>query len=110
MTLALMAVERYIFICHGIHYLRMINTCSVHVSTGLHGGIVVSLHEGVFLQPTSGLLCDALTMREHITLSHREFMVLIVPPSLLTNVCVLSVCYCYGCMYGTALRVNSEAQ
>ncbi|KAI4831442.1 hypothetical protein KUCAC02_000983 [Chaenocephalus aceratus] len=117
MTLALMAVERYIFNCHSIHYLRMIDTCNVHVGTGfiwlvslavsLHGGIVVSLHAGGFLQPTSGFLCDDITtMSEHFTLSHREFILLIVPPTVITNVCILSVCYCYGGMYCTALRVS----
>ena len=35
MSLALMAVERYVFICHGIHYLRLINTYNVHLSLGL---------------------------------------------------------------------------
>lgn len=77
MTLALMAVERYIFICHGIHYLRMINTCNVHISMGLiwlvsgavsfHGGLVLSQNQCGFQQQTSGLLCYAFTIKEHIT-------------------------------------------
>lgn len=52
MTLALMAIERYLFICHGIHYPRMINTCNVNINMALiwlvngtlslHGGLVLS--------------------------------------------------------------------
>lgn len=39
MTLAVMAIERYIFICHGIHYLRIITTYSISIVkwTGLFG-------------------------------------------------------------------------
>lgn len=52
MTLALMAIERYIFICKGIHYLRMVNSDNVHISLGIiwlvsvavsfQGGLVLS--------------------------------------------------------------------
>lgn len=82
MTLALMAIERYIFICHGIHYLRMISTRSVHISLGLiwlvsgavslHGGSVLSKIQSGFQQQTSGLMCDAVTIKEHITFSRNE--------------------------------------
>lgn len=116
MTLALMTVERYIFICHGIHYLRMINPCNVHNSMGLiwlvsgamslHGGLVLTQIQGGFQKPTSGLLCDAFTIKEHIRFSWEEVMLVFVPPSVITTFCILSICYCYGCMYHAALRVS----
>ncbi|KAL7370015.1 hypothetical protein ABVT39_016277 [Epinephelus coioides] len=117
MTLALMAVERYIFICHGIHYLRMINTHSVYISIGIiwlvsgamsvHGGFVRSQIQCGQRPATSGLLCDAFTIKEHITLSRGEGMLVFVPTSVITAFCILSICYCYGCMYHAALKVST---
>ncbi len=116
MTLALMAVERYIFICHGIHYLRMINTCNVHISMGLiwlvsgavsfHGGLVLSQIQYGFQQQTSGLLCNAFTIKEHVTFSREEGLLVFGPPSVITTFSILAICYCYGCLYHAALRVS----
>lgn len=116
MTLALMAAERYIFICHGIHYLRMINARNIHISMGLvwlisgaasfHGGLVLSQLKCGFQRQTSGLLCDAFTIKEHITFSREEGMLIFGPPSVITIFCTLAICYCYGCMYHAALRVS----
>lgn len=118
MTLAMMAAERYIFICHGIHYLRLINTHNIQLiiflmwlisgAVSFHGGFVLShilLHS--FQQQTSGLLCDAVTIKEHITFSQEENVLVFGPPSVITTFCVLAICYCYGCMYHAALRVST---
>lgn len=116
MTLALMAVERYIFICHGIHYLRMINTCNVLISLGLlwlisvavsiHGGFVLSQILSGFQQPISGLMCNAVTIKEHIKFSLEENLLAFGPPSVITTFCTLTICCCYGGIYHAALRVS----
>lgn len=116
MTLALMAIERYIFICHGIHYLRMISTHSVQISLGLiwlisgavslHGGFVLSQIQCGYQHQTSGLLCDAVTIKEHITFSREEDILVFGPPGVILSFCILAICYCYGCMYHAALRVS----
>lgn len=116
MTLALMAVERYIFICHGIHYLRMINTCNVLISLGLlwlvsvavsiHGGFVLSQILSGFQQPISGLMCNAVTIKEHIKFSLEENLLAFGPPSVITTFCTLTICCCYGSIYHAALRVS----
>lgn len=116
MTLAVMAIERYIFICHGIHYLRIITTYSISIVTGLiwlvsgalslHGGLVLSWIECGFQQQTNGLLCDAFTIKELIPFSYEQNMLVFGPPSVLTAFCVLVICYSYGCIYHAALRVS----
>ncbi|XP_019965023.2 olfactory receptor 7G1-like [Paralichthys olivaceus] len=116
MTLALMAVERYVFICHGIHYLRLINTNNVHMSLGLlwlvsvaasyHGGSVLNHIKHGPLQQTSGFVCDAVTIKELITFTLEEDLQVFGPPSVITTFCILAICYCYGCMYQAALRVS----
>lgn len=116
MTLALMALERYVFVCHGIHYLRVINTHSVRVSLGLiwlvsgavsfHAGSVLSNIQCGFQQQTSGLMCDAVTIKEHITLSREEDILVFGPPGVILTSCILAICYCYWCMYHAALRVS----
>lgn len=115
MTLALMAVERYIFICHGIHYLRMVTSCNIHICMGLvwlisgavslHGGFVLSQHKCGFQQQTGGLLCDAFTIKEHLAFSWKEGVPLFGPPSVIGISCIVAICCCYGCMYCAALRV-----
>ncbi|XP_053273575.1 olfactory receptor 1M1 [Pleuronectes platessa] len=114
-SLALMAVERYIFICHGIHYLRLIHTSSVHISLGLLWLLswVVSIHGGLVLnqmklgpqQQTSGLLCDTISIKELLTLE--ENLQLFMPPCVISTFCILTICCCYGCMYRAALRVSA---
>lgn len=116
MTLTLMAVERYIFICHGIHYLRVVTSCKIHVCMGLvwlisgavslHGGLVLSQHKCGSQQQTGGLLCDAFTIKEHMAFSWKEGVQLFAPPSVIVMSCVVATCCCYGCMYRAALRVN----
>ena len=116
MTLALMAMERYVFICHGIHYLRIINTSNIHISMGIvwlvsvavsfHGGFVLSQIPCGFQQQTSGLLCDAFAIKEHITFSKEEDMLMFGPPSVIATFCTLAICYCYGRMYHAAFRVS----
>lgn len=117
MTLALMAAERYVFICHGIHYLRMIKTHNVHLSMALvwlisgaasvHGGLVLTRFKCGLQLPTSGLLCDAFTIKEHVSFSWEEGLLIFGPPSVLTIFCILAICYCYGCMYHAALKVST---
>lgn len=116
MTLAVMAIERYVFICHGIHYLRIINTSNIHISMGIvwlvsgavsfHGGFVLSQIRCGFQQQTNGLLCDAFTIKEHITFSKEEDMLMFGPPSVIVTFCTLAICYCYGRMYHAAFRVS----
>lgn len=82
MVLALMVIERYIFICHSIHYLRLVNTWNMCVGVGLLWllSAVLSLQGGwVLLRGqrgpqlhTRGLLCDAFTIMEHISFSRWE--------------------------------------
>ncbi|XP_029941603.1 olfactory receptor 1G1 [Salarias fasciatus] len=115
-TLALMALERYVFICHGIHYLRVISGRNVHVCVGLawllsgaasvHGGLILSRAEGGSRRPTGGLLCDAVTVRQHLAFSVRDDVLVFGPPSVLTVLCILTICYCYACMYHAALKVS----
>lgn len=116
MTLALMAVERYIFICHGIHYLRIVTKCNIHICMGLvwlisgalslHGGLVLSQHKCGFQQQTGGLLCDAFTIKEHIAFSWKEGMQLFGSPSVIGVSCIVAICCSYGCMYRAALRAT----
>lgn len=120
MTLALMAVERYIFICHGIHYLRVVTGCNIHVCMGLvwlisgaaslHGGLVLSQRECDIQQRTGGLLCDAVTLKEHLAFSWKEGVQLFGPPSVIVICCIVAICYCYGCMYHAALRLTRVLQ
>lgn len=111
-----MAVERYTFICHGIHYLRTVTSCNIHICMGLvwlisgavslHGGLVLSQHKCGFQQQTGGLLCNAFTIKEHIALSWKEGVQLFGPPSVIGISCIVAICCCYGCMYCAALRVT----
>lgn len=115
-TLALMAMERYIFICHGIHYLRVISTRNVHVCVGLawllsvmisvQGGLILERIEGGSRKQTGGLLCDAVTIKQHLAFSVKDDLLVFGPPSVLTLLCILTICYCYACIYHAALKVR----
>ncbi|XP_062237093.1 olfactory receptor 7G1-like [Platichthys flesus] len=114
-SLALMAVERYIFICHGIHYLRLIHTSSMHIGLGLlwllswvvsvHGGLVLNQMKLGLQQHTNPFPCDAISIKELLT--PEENLQLFVPSSVITAFCILTTCCCYGCMYRAALRVSA---
>ncbi|XP_071402485.1 olfactory receptor 10Q1-like [Centroberyx affinis] len=116
MTLALMTVERYIFICHGIHYLRLIKTGNVHLGMGLvwlvsvtlsfYGAFLLIRGQRGFNRQTTGLVCDAVAIKEHMGFSPEEDLLVFGPPSIIMTLCVMVICYCYACMYCAALRVT----
>lgn len=76
MTLALMAVERYIFICHGVHYLRLVDNHNIYMSISVtwllsgamnaYAGLVLSQMKFDSQQPTIGLVCEAFSLKEHL--------------------------------------------
>lgn len=59
-----------------------------------------------FQRQTSGLLCNAFTIKEHITFSREEGMLVFGPPFFIVTFCVLAICFCYGCVYLAALSVS----
>lgn len=80
MTLALMAIERFVFICYSIHYLSILTSRHVWLALGLvwvQSAIVGNNHwssstwdtHGAFNSATAGLLCEPRIVRASVSFS-----------------------------------------
>ncbi|XP_036388710.1 olfactory receptor 2AG2 [Megalops cyprinoides] len=127
LTITFMALERYLYVCHGIHYLRIITAVRLRLimgltwllSTAIAVGNMILLHtgRGTFGKATAGLLCEPDTVERYMGFPRAAAVFRKLAGMLVTLACVLSYSFSYVRMYQEAQNavepfhcVNSRAR
>nr|XP_006639761.1 PREDICTED: olfactory receptor 1G1-like [Lepisosteus oculatus] len=111
-TLTLMALERYLYICHAIQYINILTPRRLKLGIALAWGVSASMSavylillltgHGSFGMPTTGLLCEPDIVEKHMNfpLAAAAFRKACGMASFL--VCILTCAFSYFRIYGEA--------
>lgn len=116
-TITCMALERYIYVCHAIHYLVILTRTRLRVALGLIWvySLSVSVTLVVLLQGgtpsatqslTSGLLCEPDTMEQHMGFPRAPAVLRKVTGPLTVLACLLVHAFSYLQMYRYAQKAT----
>ncbi|XP_021420192.2 olfactory receptor 5AN1-like [Oncorhynchus mykiss] len=111
-TITCMAIERYLYVCHAIHYLSILTPLRLRLTVGLTWVLSISvgcvnftlLHqgEGEYGTATSGLICEPDTVERHMGFPRAAAITRKLVGFIFTLLCLLSYLFAYVRMYQDA--------
>ena len=117
---ALIAVERYIFVCHGLHYLRITSGHVIHQALGAIWAVVclLNINYAVVIsrswhsddKPIDALFCDPSVFEKYAELTSIGILQFHGPPSIIMVVSIVTILTCYSLMFRAAYNVAVELQ
>ncbi|KAJ8016532.1 hypothetical protein DPEC_G00008220 [Dallia pectoralis] len=126
-TITCMAVERYLYVCHAIHYLSILTPLRLHltvsltwvlsVGAGFVNVALLHLGEGQYGAATDGLICEPDTVERHMGFPRAAAVTRKLLGLAVTALCLLSYFFAYVRMYQDACNavvpfnmVNTQAR
>ncbi|CAB1329653.1 unnamed protein product, partial [Coregonus sp. 'balchen'] len=121
-TITCMAIERYLYVCHAIHYLSILTPLRLRLTISLTWVLSISvgcinvtlLHqgEGGYGTATSGLICEPDTVERHMGFPRAAAITCKLVELIVTLLCLLSYFFAYVRMYQDAHNavVNTQAR
>ncbi|XP_045072849.1 olfactory receptor 11A1 [Coregonus clupeaformis] len=104
-TITCMAIERYLYVCHALHYLSIITPLRLRLTVGLTWVLSVSvgcinvtlLHQGKgeYGTATSGLICEPDIVEQHMGFPRVAAITRKLVGFILTLLCLLSYFFAY---------------
>ncbi|KAM9429337.1 olfactory receptor 5AN1 [Salvelinus alpinus] len=114
-TITCMAIERYLYVCHAIHYLSILTplrlrltislTWFLSISVGCINITLLHLGEGGYGTATSGLICEPDTVERHMGFPRAAAITRKLVGFIITLLCLLSYVFAYVRMYQDARNV-----
>lgn len=128
LTITIMALERYVYVCHAIQYLNILTVQRLQLALGLiwllsvivpscNVALLLYLGHGTFGTATSGLLCEPDTVERHMGYPRLAMACRKLTGGVIVLLCILSYTFSYARMYQEAQNaaepfqhVNAHAQ